>query len=171
MNSFGELFDERLTDAIRAFAMIKPANSSEVKDDSKPTELENMVESASIEGKFDMRQRVGQLWARELKLDESLKTKYKECGKNYEAQRKFRTQWSLQKYQLVREERVKIVKQKSSDDTWGSYEPTAIIHEREGKDSAGARATLNYVKKCLQLHEKGYSYRNRPFVYWNSFTE
>ena len=168
---FGENVEELIGKAINSFATKKPKNSGELNDETVPSELEKLLQSAATEGKFDMRQRIGQLWARELKSDPELKKKYQEAGKNYEAQRSFRTAWSAKKYVTVKEDRMKTVRQRASDDTWGSYEPTAIVHEREGKDKAGAKATLNYVRKCLQLHEKGYNYRNRAFVMWNSFTE
>jgi hypothetical protein len=168
---FGENAEEAIGKAINRFAKQMPKTSGEINDGTMPSELEDMLHSAATEGKFDMRLKVGQLWARELKSDPELKKKYMAAGKNYEAQRAFRTAWSAKTYQTKKEDRMKIVRQRTSDDTWGSYEPTAIVHEREGKDTAGAKATLNYVRKCLQLREKGYKYRNRPFIMWNSFTE
>ena len=78
---FGENVEELIGKAINGFATKQPKNSGELNDETVPSELEKWLQSAATEGKFDVRQRIGQLWARELKSDPELKKKYQEAGK------------------------------------------------------------------------------------------
>lgn len=67
------------------------------------------------------------------------------------AKQAFRKEWAQQMY-------TKVVKTTEKDKTWrtvdskkGSYEPFAIIVQREGGGPAGLRAAANYVAACVRM--------------------
>ena len=159
-----ENIDAKLTDLLQ-----QKLEEETKKHEPEPSEKERMLLEASANG-FDLRGPVGGWWAKALRESEALRSEYKELGKNYNAQRAFRTRWANAKGTEVKHTRLQTQRSIEVDEEDVTYEPVKRIVDLEGGDDAAATVALHYVARCIDLTTKGIKCRGRPFVLWNSFT-
>ena len=113
---------------------------------------------------------VGYAWSKAVAKDMLLKEDYDRVGKSREAQRAFRMEWCRKQHDRL-QSMVKVKKDtfEKIDESVGEYVSIAMIFKAQGGESThaiirkdGLRATVNYVKFCLQ---------NKHFVAWNEATQ
>ena len=66
---------------------------------------------------------------------------------------------------------MKIVEMEEADEQDGTWEPFAKIVVEEGGDKSAFTAAENYCSQCFELHGKGETFHNRPWVLYNDFTK
>eukprot|EP00959_Pyramimonas_sp_CCMP1952_P132824 2776708-Pyramimonas_sp.AAC.2 len=110
-------------------------------------------------GHFDMRGTVGQVWSKAKAGDKQLEADYKAVGKSYSAQREFRKKWLALKAEQLREERMTTEKHSTTDLTIGTYEPVAVVADKE----KSVRAAAVYAWKCCLFFSQGKTLGGKPF--------
>ena len=117
-------------------------------DTETASALEQTLQTAVLEGSFDMRGSVGQRWAKSIKSDPKLKSKYKEC-KGYEAQRSFRQAWAATFWEKVKEERLERVVSQKTQETSGIFEPLEVAIKNEGGSTAAVEGVRKFCMKAM----------------------
>ncbi len=151
-------------------AQLPEVVASDSNDDSEASELEQAFKAALTEGSFDMRGRLGQLWAKTKARDSDLKRRYEAVGGGYQGQRAFRQRWAAARLEELKLDRTRQSISSTSDASYGEYVPFAILVKKEGGDEASFCAARTYALTCLEKNAQGATAQKRPWVAFNPMT-
>eukprot|EP00969_Alexandrium_andersonii_P322051 14228630-Alexandrium_andersonii.AAC.1 len=85
------------------------------------TEKEMLFRTAGNEQAFDLRSKVGGWWSKATR-DPQFAARYKDLGRNYQAQRRFRAAWASEQADVLTNERLQSQANIEVDEQAGSYE-------------------------------------------------
>ena len=155
-----------LTQRLKAAVEEKP--KAEI-DDGEMSEKENLLATCIAAGTFDLRTTVGGWWTKAVKHNAALAAEYKALGRNYAQQREFRLRWAEHEMASVKHERISTSQNFDSTGMDGSYKPIRVLIRDEGDDSSAIEAAFSIVAKCLDMYNKGITFKGRPVLHWNSW--
>lgn len=142
--------------------------SSEAQVGSAPDgSLEAAFMGAMAGGTFDLRGRLGQLWAKEKKNSAALGDAYAKV-KGYAGQRNFRMKWASEQFERLRSERAKIESTSTTDQLDGEYCNFSMLVQRHGDN---LKAGTNYALSCIEHHSEGKNANGRPYLLFNDMSK
>ena len=146
-----------------------PCGDDEKRKDADD-DLQAWEEASAANGKFNLRGKVGGIWARQLENDPELKKAYDEVGKKYKDQRSFRDKWVKQELANKTESKSKNEVDEAFDGVDGEYTCATMIWRAQGGDAAGLEATKTYIDNCIQFTKQGKTCKGRQWILWNEMT-
>ena len=165
----GELVETVVHGVLSGMQLAKPQQQQQ---DEQMSEKERFLKEASEQGgRFNMRERVGQWWAKAIAEDSDLKKEYQAVGKSFAAQRAFRDRWCKKEFEIAKAQRLQEEVVANRDELAGTYYSASRIWVEEGKDASALKATCNYVKMAIEKHQNNEQLNGRPYVIWNSWTK
>ena len=129
--------------------------------------LERDFADAIKQNTFDMRGRLGRLWAAAKKSNADVRKQYASC-KGYEAQREFRIKWAAENWKAHKQQRIKSETSTRSDVGDGTYTIFSVLLEKLGQNMSAAR---NYAMTCMEMHSAGKTADGRPWVQTGEMTK
>ena len=116
------------------------------------------AELVKQEGRWSPNTGLGaQQWRRALKEDPNLIVAYKNVGKSYSAQRKFKAQWTEGKYDEAKTLKTKNDTLQRSDTIGGKYKTFDKLVVDLGNTQAALEGARRYLLSCVQLTRSGKS--------------